>query len=86
MLDLIPQVDPNRTEVAMADTDRESRVRDDFNKIDKDSDGFITVTELREYHKSDPKATAEEVNIVARYADADGDDRISYEEYAQFVR
>lgn len=35
----------------MSDTDRDARVREDFNKIDTDNDGYITVGELREYHK-----------------------------------
>jgi Ca2+-binding EF-hand superfamily protein len=59
-------------------------VRDDFNKIDTDKDGYITVDELREYHGGD-KASAEEVDMVARFADSDGDEQISYEEYEKFV-
>jgi Ca2+-binding EF-hand superfamily protein len=70
----------------MSDADRDARVREDFNKIDTDNDGYITVSELREYHQTDPKATDEEVNIIAKYADSDGDKQISYEEYKEFVR
>ncbi len=69
----------------MNDADRDARVREDFNKIDADDDGYITVNELREYHKADPKASADEVDIITRYADSDGDERISYEEYERFV-
>lgn len=64
----------------MSDAGRDARVREDFNKIDTDNDGYITVNELREYHKADPAASAEEVDIITRYADSDGDERISYEE------
>jgi Ca2+-binding EF-hand superfamily protein len=68
----------------MGDADRDARVREDFNKMDTDNDGYITVDELREYHKSD-MASTEEVDIIARFADSDGDRRISYEEYEKFV-
>jgi Ca2+-binding EF-hand superfamily protein len=67
----------------MGDSDK---TREDFNAIDTDDDGYITADELKESFKDNPKVSAENVATIAEMADADGDQKITYEEYAKFVR
>ena len=67
----------------MSDSDT---VREDFDAIDTDDDGYITADELKESFKDNPKVSPENVDTIARMADEDGDQKITYEEYAKFVR
>ncbi len=67
----------------MSDSDT---VREDFDAIDTDDEGYITADELEESFKDNPKVSPENVDTIARMADEDGDQKITYEEYAKFVR
>jgi Ca2+-binding EF-hand superfamily protein len=67
----------------MSDSDK---TREDFDAIDTDDDGYVTADELKESFKNNPKVSAENVATIAEMADADGDQKITYEEYAKFVR
>jgi Ca2+-binding EF-hand superfamily protein len=60
--------------------------REDFDAIDTDNDGHITADELKESFKDNPKVSPENVATIAQMADEDGDQKITYEEYAKFVR
>jgi Ca2+-binding EF-hand superfamily protein len=62
------------------------KTREDFDAIDTDDDGYITAAELKEYHKDDTQLSEENIATIARMADEDGDQKITYEEYTQFVR
>lgn len=67
----------------MSDSDK---TRQDFDEIDTDDDGYITANELKESLKDDPKVSPDNVATIAAMADEDGDQKITYEEYAKFVR
>lgn len=67
----------------MSDPDK---TREDFNAIDTDDDNYITADELKESLEGNPKVSDENVATIARMADEDGNQKISYEEYAKFVR
>lgn len=62
------------------------QTRKDFDEIDTDDDNHITANELRESLKGNPNVSEENVATIAAMADADGDQKITYEEYANFVR
>ncbi|MGH3883573.1 MAG: EF-hand domain-containing protein [Acidimicrobiia bacterium] len=67
----------------MSDGDK---TREDFDEIDTDDDGYITVSELKASLEGDPNVSDDHVATIAGLADKDGDDKITYEEYAKFVR
>lgn len=67
----------------MSDSDA---TKADFDAIDTDNDGYITAYELKESLKGDSKVSDANVAVIAGIADADGDQKITYEEYAKFVR
>jgi Ca2+-binding EF-hand superfamily protein len=67
----------------MSDSDK---AREDFDAIDTDGDGYITADELKESFKDNPKVSPENVDTISRMADEDGDQKITYAEYAKFVR
>ena len=58
--------------------------REDFDAIDTDGDGFITASEL--LTSLADTASAEEIATIVTMADADGDNKIDYDEYAKFAR
>ena len=63
------------------------KTRQDFDEIDVDGDGYITASELlRASIENNPKISDDNVVAIIKMADADGDNRTSYEEYARFVR
>lgn len=63
------------------------KTRQDFDEIDVDGDGYITASELlRASVKNNPKISDDNVAAIVQMADSDGDNKISYEEYARFVR
>jgi Ca2+-binding EF-hand superfamily protein len=63
------------------------KARQDFDVIDVDGDGYITASELlKEFVKDNPKVSDDNIVAIIQMADDDGDQRISYEEYAKFVK
>ena len=58
--------------------------REDFDAIDTDGDGFITASELLTSLAA--TASAEEIATIVTMADANGDNKIDYDEYAKFAR
>jgi len=62
------------------------KTREDFDAIDTDDDGYITADELKESLKGIPNVSDENIATIARMADEDGDQKITYEEYAKFAR
>ena len=63
------------------------KTRQDFDEIDADGDGYITASELlTAMVKDNPKISDDNIFAVVTMADSDGDNKISYEEYAKFVR
>ena len=58
--------------------------KEDFDAIDTDGDGYITASEMLTSLGS--KVTDEEIVTIVTMADDDGDQKISYEEYAKFAR
>ena len=63
------------------------KARQDFDEIDADGDGYITASELlTAMVKDNPKISDDNIFAVVTMADSDGDNKISYEEYAKFVR
>jgi calmodulin len=63
------------------------KTRQDFDEIDVDGDGYITASELlRASVENNPKISDDNVAAIVQMADRDGDNKISYEEYARFVK
>ena len=63
------------------------KTRQDFDEIDVDGDGYITASELlRASVRNNPKISDDNIAAIVQMADSDGDNKISYEEYARFVR
>lgn len=63
------------------------KTRQDFDKIDADGDGYITASELLKASvEENPEISDDNIVAILRMADDDGDQKVSYEEYAKFVR
>ena len=60
--------------------------KEDFDAIDSDGDGYITASELLTSLASSPDVSSDDMASVVQMADEDGDNRISYEEYAKLAR
>ncbi|CAN6303766.1 unnamed protein product [Urochloa humidicola] len=66
----------------LKNTDLEEKLREAFDVIDKDQDGYISATELRQVMTNlGEKVTDQEVEEMMREADTDGDGRVSFEEF-----
>lgn len=67
--------------------DSSDKARRDFDEIDADGDGYITASELLVASvKENAKISDDNIVAIIKMADSDGDNKISYEEYAKFVR
>ncbi len=60
--------------------------KEDFDVIDTDGDGYITASELLRSLAENPEVDADDIATVIQMADEDGDNQISYEEYAKFAK
>jgi len=70
----------------MKDSDAESELRAAFRAFDKDGNGSINATELREAMKAiGENLSQEEVEEMIRDADADGDGNVNYEEFVKMM-
>ena len=58
--------------------------KEDFDAIDTDGDGYITASEM--LTSLGDKVSADDAATIILMADDDGDQRITYEEYAKFAR
>jgi Ca2+-binding EF-hand superfamily protein len=58
---------------------------EDFAAIDTDGDGYISASELLRSFADKPEISYEDMVTVVTMADENGDNRISYEEYAKLV-
>ena len=57
------------------------KIRQDFDEIDVDGDGYITASELlRASVENNPKISDDNVAAIVQMADGDEDNKISYEE------
>jgi calmodulin len=66
----------------MKGLDDDEEIREAFKVFDKNGDGFIESSELRQVMQSlGEKLTEEEVEDMIREADADGDGRVNYQEF-----
>lgn len=64
----------------------EADLRDAFAAIDADSDGYLTAAELREAAQRTGAFPAHEVARILAAVDTDGDGRISFPEFATWMR
>jgi Ca2+-binding EF-hand superfamily protein len=58
--------------------------KEDFDAIDTDGDGYITASEM--LTSLGEKISSDDIVTIVTMADADGDQKISYEEYTKFAR
>jgi calmodulin len=70
----------------MKDTDNEEDIREAFKVFDRDGDGFISAAELRHVLTNlGEKLKGEEVDMMIREADIDGDGQINYKEFVEMM-
>ncbi|URE18823.1 hypothetical protein MUK42_10363 [Musa troglodytarum] len=68
------------------ETDSEDELREAFKVFDKDQNGFISATELRNVMISlGEKLTDEEAAQMIREADLDGDGQVNFEEFVKMM-
>ncbi|KAG2467130.1 CALM protein, partial [Polypterus senegalus] len=66
--------------------DIEEEMREAFRILDKDNDGSISETEMRQIMKGlGEKLTDEEIDTMFREADNDGDGLVNYEKFIQMI-
>ena len=66
--------------------DPEADLREAFDILDADADGYLSPEELGHALARDGDSDAAEVGVILRAADRDGDGRISFEEFRELVR
>ncbi|MGQ0839989.1 EF-hand domain-containing protein [Actinokineospora sp.] len=70
----------------MSVDERAKEVETDFNEIDTDNDGFITVAELKKSMKDDPKVSEANIDAMVKWADENTDGKLTLAEYNKLVR
>ncbi|KAK7285125.1 hypothetical protein RJT34_19885 [Clitoria ternatea] len=70
----------------MKETDAEEELKDAFRLFDKDQDGYISPSELRSAMRTvGEKVTDEEVELMVKEADLDGDGLVDYQEFVRIM-
>ncbi|KAL0925837.1 hypothetical protein M5K25_004208 [Dendrobium thyrsiflorum] len=70
----------------MKETDAEEELKEAFKVFDKDQNGYISASELRNVMINlGEKLTDEEVDLMIREADMDGDGQVNYEEFVRIM-
>ena len=68
-------------------TEQEEEIRQAFEVLDKDGNGFLSEAELRPMMTSFyEKASEKEVNQMIKDADIDGDGQVNYKEFVKIMR
>ncbi|MFD7625510.1 EF-hand domain-containing protein [Streptomyces sp. NPDC059851] len=58
-----------------------------FNNIDTDGDGFITADEFKaSLQRTNTNVSDENIEVIVRMADENGDKKIDFDEYTKLVR
>ncbi|XP_029654215.2 squidulin [Octopus sinensis] len=72
----------------MGPPDAEREMKEAFKVFDKDGNGLITATELRQVMLSfsEEKLTEGELEDMMKEADMDGDGMVSYEEFVKMIK
>ncbi|XP_074297746.1 uncharacterized protein LOC141628510 [Silene latifolia] len=75
----------------VSQSSKESEAEDEFKEafkvFDKDQNGYICATQLRNVMISlGEKLTEEEAQLMIKEADSDGDGRVNYEDFVQMMR
>ncbi|CAF0844391.1 unnamed protein product [Didymodactylos carnosus] len=62
-----------------------SELREQFNRLDEDKDGFITLAEFKAYHSRESKGNMNESDIAKKFADIDSDKDglVTFDEFIQ---
>ena len=70
----------------MKEKDTDDELMDAFRLFDKDGNGFITADELKSVlHNLGEKLTDEEIQMMIKDADLDGDNVINFEEFVRMM-
>jgi len=70
----------------MKELDSDEELREAFKVFDKDQNGYISAAELRHVMINlGEKLTEEEVQLMIKEADTDGDGQVNYEEFARMM-
>ncbi|PIA31617.1 hypothetical protein AQUCO_04900129v1 [Aquilegia coerulea] len=70
----------------MKEVDAEEELTEAFRVFDKDQDGYISATELRHVMLNlGETLTDEEVELMIKEADLDGDGQVNYEEFVRMM-
>ena len=76
-----------KEEIEQALTEQEEEIRQAFEVLDKDGNGFLSEAELRPMMTSFyEKASEKEVNQMIKDADIDGDGQVNYKEFVKIMR
>merc|ERR1719204_477923 len=71
----------------MEDDNSDEEILECFHVLDRDGDGFISESDLRDLLTTmGEKITDEELTDMIREVDADGDGQVSYEELTDMIR
>lgn len=76
----------DRSRSSLQETNVEEELKEAFKVFDKDQNGYISASELRNVMMNlGEKLTDEEVDQMIREADLDGDGQVNYEEFVRMM-
>eukprot|EP00413_Alexandrium_margalefii_P043912 CAMPEP_0204590260 /NCGR_PEP_ID=MMETSP0661-20131031/49688_1 /ASSEMBLY_ACC=CAM_ASM_000606 /TAXON_ID=109239 /ORGANISM="Alexandrium margalefi, Strain AMGDE01CS-322" /LENGTH=153 /DNA_ID=CAMNT_0051600275 /DNA_START=45 /DNA_END=506 /DNA_ORIENTATION=- len=71
----------------LQEVDSQEEMREAFTVFDRDKSGSVTANELKHVMNSlGEQVSTEEVEAMIREADADGDGKLSFEDFLQFIQ